>query len=424
MAARRQAGRMAPDAGRVQPRRRPGPGRAAHRDDAVTPVIGAILVLAITVVGIAAVMVWGAPTIERIQGRNSLLQVANQLEDLRDAQRDLSIPDHSRFPSVDLPGGTLALEPGTRYMLTIDQDTGTTSCSGGSCALCDFHVTNWADTSAKTQVSVSSSGCRTPTTSCSPVAAGSACLEVFSVSGSSTAQQTVTWASPVATVAGADFSTGDWLFRLSDGNTLTPTVYAQAWLLTSDRIDWSQSGASGTRQAILDGGAVYTQESGSLFLQKSPVIEDTALGTGYYGIWLRTMSAGSYSSFVGQGTYQVYFALMSNSVRADTTAAYRLRYDTAQVPCAGTNCQANTAAGWCNSMVARDQLYLVGSTSQYTSDSVMGCSTPDSAGERSVCFARTAALPAPTNACAVSGFTPAAFQMRFIHARIYTGLAV
>ncbi|MHB8634168.1 MAG: hypothetical protein ACYDBQ_09420 [Thermoplasmatota archaeon] len=384
------------------------PGRAWASDTvAITPALGTILVLAITVVGIAGILAWGAPTIDRIQGSNALAQVAGQFEDLRNDERDLSVPDHSRFPTIDLPGGIVSVIPGTRFLVTSDHDSSNLNC--------DFHVTNWSDSTSKAQVTIAAPNCRTIDATC-PAAVNHACVEVFSVTGTTTVQQAVTGtgsacnASCTATVTGADTSQGDWLFRISNGNTLNPVVWAEAWLHSSDRLDWSMTTSTGKREAMLDGGSVYTMDQGSLFLDKAAVIEDTAFGAGYYGFWLRAITAGNnYTSISGQGTHQIYFSLMSNAVRVDATNATRLRYDF-------FSATGRVAQAWCNTLLARNGL---ASNNLYNNDANLSCTSGNANGERSVCYIKAASN---LNACTSAATTP--FQFRFMHARIFTGLSV
>src|SRR5688500_1999559 len=117
-----------------QPRLRQDNHRGSASEAAVTPVIGAILILVISVLGIAGVLFWGAPLIERIQVQNAQVSMVGEFEDLRDSSRELSVPDHSRFPTVVLGRGELALERGSRIMVTLSYDSA-----------CDFHVTGWAN---------------------------------------------------------------------------------------------------------------------------------------------------------------------------------------------------------------------------------------------------------------------------------------
>lgn len=384
------------------PRRRRGGvtagGRTGGRGFAsdtrgVTPALGTILILAITVAGIAGIMAWGAPTIDRMKGRNAIAAMVGEFEDLRDAERDLSVPDHSRFPTIAIPEGKIGLEKGTRIMLTVDRDASNPAC--------DFHITDFADTTSKSSVTVSTTGCRSVAASCPP-SAGSACLEIHSVTGSSTLLQVTTFAGGVASVTGADFTVGDWLFRLTDGDTLTPTIYAEAWLMSNDLLRWSSQSRSGSREVILDAGAVFSIEGGQTFQLREAVIGDSAFGTGYYGLWLRTLTASSYTEISGAGTHQVYLSLLGNSVRTDATSASRLRFDF----------HGSLAEAWCNAMLARDaNNRLVDAT--YTADAP--CENGGANGVRSVVFTKSSGTACGTGIC---------FQFRFIHARIYAGLTV
>src|SRR5687767_12502039 len=101
---------------RHAPFRAPGktPRRGPH-DEAVSPVIGTILILAITVIGIASLLLWGGPTLERVQSQNAAVAMQGEFEGLRDASQELSVPDHSRFPAISMPSGEVSLAPGTRF---------------------------------------------------------------------------------------------------------------------------------------------------------------------------------------------------------------------------------------------------------------------------------------------------------------------
>src|SRR5688572_28001382 len=147
--------------------------RAPDGESAVTPVVGAILILAITILGIAGVLYWGAPMIDRIQSRNSQVAVVGEFQDLRDASSILSVPDHSRFPTIVIPRGELSLEEGTRIMVTSNRDYDGTANDFPNC---DFRVTNanWDGSPTSTVSTATTTGCRTTGTS----------LKVYSVSGS------------------------------------------------------------------------------------------------------------------------------------------------------------------------------------------------------------------------------------------------
>lgn len=370
----------------------------------VSPVVGTVLVLAISVLGIAGILAWGAPTIDKIQTRNAQMAMEGEFEGLRDMSADLSVPDHSRFPTIAVPGGTLAMQAGTRFLVTADHDSSTTACGGGTCANCDFHVTDWSDSGTdKGKVTVSATGCRTPTATCTPLplAVTSACLEIFSVGGTTTVEQNVTYSAPTATVAGVDFSKGDWMFRLSDGVASTPTIYAEAWLHSTDQLAWTLQSGSGERKLFLEGGAVFSSAGGTYFLEKEATIGDSSFGTGYYGLWLRSLLATTYSSIDGPGSRQVFLSLLGNSVRVDSNAATKLRFDFA----------GPLAESWCNGMLARNDRLA---NAAYAETAGFTCAAGDAQGLRSVAYTCTDATDCPGGA----------FKFRFLHARIDTSLSI
>ncbi len=357
-------------------------------DEAVTPVVGTILILGITVLGMAGILYWGAPTIERIQAQNAQAAMVGEFEDLRSSSLALSVPDASRIPTVVLPSGTLELVPGTRIMVTVGHD--------GDYTACNLHVTGWSVTGTSS-VAVSTADCRPATT-----------LEVHQVTGGNTVRKTdAVFAGGVLTSASSDFSQGDWLFRLTNGNAVNPTVYAQSWLLSSDAFKWSVATSSGTLAAYLDAGAVFSEERGTLFLDKPPPIQEDAFGTNVYAFWVRSLlAAPGVSSISGAGSYQAFLALIGNHARVDTAEARLLRYDF----------QGDLAEGWCNALVLRNvrlgsDLYQDGgSYSQAATDPAYRCDQGDPAAVRSVAYRKDAA------------YTPFKFEM--LHARIRASLDV
>lgn len=365
---------------------------------AVSAVIGTILILAITVLGIAGVMAYGAPTIDRMQAQNAQSAIEGNFEGLRDSIMELSVPDHARTPSVQLASGTLGLQAGERIMVTANHD--------GSYTGCDFHVTGWTDSgAAKHQVAVSAAGpCRTPLVACIyPMAAGTACLEIHAVAGSTLTKQTVAFDGATATVVGADFSKGDWLFRLTDAN-ISPTVYTEAWLHTSDQIYWTRVSSTGRYDVYFDAGAVFSQRGGTYFLEKEAPIGDATYGTGYYGLWLRTLVVpnGNYVSTDDERAHTVALTLLGVAPRVDEDATYKLRIDVA----------GPLSESWCKSLLLRNIKFGTPASAAYANDASFPCTNSDAAAIRSV-----------TYSCLTCDGAAHPFTFRFLHARIATTLA-
>lgn len=372
----------------VQPQPRWG---GQQGDPAVTPVIGAVLILGITVLGIAGVMLWGAPLVERVQVQNAQSAIVGEFEELRDSSRELSVPDHSRFPTIVIPRGEVALQKGSRFMVTADRDYANPGC--------DFHVTAWADTASAGSATISSSGCRAGTN-----------VTIYSVSGSTLVQYTPTVSGNAYSISG-DFSTGDWLFRLNHASCAS-TICAEAWVHSTDRVVWTGEASSGIRTVSFDNGAIFSQSEGTTFLEREAAIGDSVFGSNYYGLWIRSLTAANYQSISGDGSHQVYLSLLGNYDRADATGTSRVRIDVS----------GPLAEAWCNALEHRNT--GLGNASYHSA--AAGCGEVTSDGVRSVCYAR---VDASLNACTESLSCPTAttgscFSFRLLHARIYTSLAL
>jgi hypothetical protein len=374
----------------AQPQRSRG---GKQGDPAVTPVIGAVLILGITILGIASVMIWGAPLVERVQVGNAQSAMVGEFEELRDSSRELSVPDHSRFPTIVIPRGEVSLQKGSRFMVTVDRDYGTPAC--------DLQVRNWADTSAKTSVSITPTNCRNGAT-----------VAIYSVSGSTLVNYTASVSGSTYTIGSADFSAGDWLFRLSHASC-AGTICAEAWIMSTDQVEWSVESASGGHKVHFDNGAIFSEDAGTTFLEREAAIGDSVFGSSYYGLWVRSLTAGSYTTISGAGSHQVYLSLLGNYDRTDATGASRVRIDVSGA----------LAQGWCNALVGRNHGL---SGASYKSE-VANCGpVVGSSDVRSVCYARVAST---SNACTASLSCPTAttgncFAFRLLHARIYTSLAL
>lgn len=372
------------------PRRRTLPGgrppsgppgrsrRLATDEHAVTPVVGSILVLAITVIGVAAILFWGAPTIADIQDRNAQMGVIGEFEEIRVSSLALSVPDASRTPTVVFQDGSVGLQPGTRFMVTANHDPSHTGC--------DLHVTGWHE--GGDTVSVGASGCRTPVDSCSSLSSSQACFEVHQVAGDNLVRRTPSGGPSSFTVSGAELSTGNWLFRLTDGAT-SPTVYAQAWLLESDMHVWQHSSARSERAVYHDGSAVFSRTDQTTFLELDPPIQEDAFGSGDYVLWLRTYSSQSQDEVSGRNSVSVYLGLVGTYNRIHTEDAYTLRYDF----------HGELSEAWCSALEQRTARLSDGS---YTADGACSDTVP------SVIYQ----MDDPTDS----------FPMEFLHAQIRTTL--
>lgn len=354
-----------------------------HDERGITPVVGTLLVLAITIIGMAAIMFWGAPTIERLRVSNTQSAMVGEFLDIRQSAAQLTIPDAARTPNINVPGGVLGFEPGTRFLIS----TMYNEASGIPSALispdpdptCDFHVTGWAD-STPTTVSVPGfPGCGL-TVAAGAVCGSQVCIRVYRVLGASVAEQTVTYSagsvSLVAPAPGIEFGNSEltWLFRITS-NAATPVTFGEAWLISSDLLYWKQHTASGEYESFFDSGAVFSGRGGALYIEERPLVQENMFGTGVFSFWLYAMDAFEVGEITATGTYQVFVGLLSLHPRVESL----------EVPFVRLDFHGRLAEAWCGGLVVRNNLLgFDGANEGYIEQPGFTCAAGDASGVRSL----------------------------------------
>jgi hypothetical protein len=165
-------------------------------------------------------------------------------------------------------------------------------------------------------------------------------------------------------------NTEDWVFTLNNNaGTDSPsasTVYAQAWLLRTQRLHWAQSSNGGGVEANLEFGAIFLRSGSQAYLDADPFITEspTSATTPPYLLRLPSLTPGSTGSLAGSGTHSVAFRLTSSDVLAQipTTsggqAVTRLRLDV----------QGTLADIWCSSLVLRNNFQTLPTGYSYAAD--------------------------------------------------------
>lgn len=304
---------------------------SAH-DDAITPVIGTVIVLAITVMGIGTALYLGTPVLVGLRERAALENVVGQFEEVRAAANDMYVPDESRYPTISIPAGELVLGAGSHVLVTVDHDTAAT---------CDLRVSDWTDWDQF--VTIRNLGACTEN-----VATCGSCLQVASVSGST--ETPLDWLRDPDTVTFTLLADGtstpvdlvedsDYVFRLT--NAAGTTTYAQAWLFHMDRLSWRTGGVA----AAYEGGGIFAQEGEGYFLASSPLVSEDPPG-GHYFLRMPTLQGSDYSALSGSGSHSVGLVLTSGHLRVDLVPATLLRLDF----------HGDLAEPWCNAFLLRDVL--------------------------------------------------------------------
>lgn len=374
--------------------------RLRSEDRAVTPVVGTILILLISVLGVGAIMAWGGPTVQKIQDRNALTAMVQEFEDIRTKSVGLTVAENAALPTIVLTNGDLSIQNGSRIMVTINVTDGTQGCN--------FHVYGWNDATPAT-ISYDAPGPSSSACGKDPDGAGNNYkdfdFEVWQVTGASVTRvvhnQNITAGTGItcgSNCSALDFSQGDWLFQITNVHGDSRTfVYAEAWLFTTEQIRWSLQTSQKDMAVMTEGGAIFSYLDGTYFLERFPRIQEDAFGNDDTVARLFSYKpSANLASASGHGQYSIALSLEGNHLRNSTTAAGQVRFDFA----------GELAEAWCNSLINRNADI---NENRYSEDPSFTCASGNIESIRSVTY-----RPPGT----------ATFPFEFIHAIIKSTLAV
>lgn len=300
------------------------PGVEDRLESGVSPLVGTVLVLGISVAGTAAALLLGAPALERLQEQAALDAMVAQFEAVREAQSAMSLAGDGRTLGTSLPSGVLRVEPGTRWLVTANQDP--------TYPLCDLRILDWADGDRDIHLDLASAGpCRSlvgnQAVDCllAELPAGeatSACLEVYRVDGDTEVPV------PIDSTTGTRIrleeglaADATYVLRLTD---LETSVYTQAWLLPTDRLHWS-----GGRVGLdLEGGALVAHGRSGDRTVAPPRIDEGVSTAGPLLVVFPGLRAEHGTQVQGGGTQTMGLRLEASYVRHQGTA-YLVRVDLA-----------------------------------------------------------------------------------------------
>lgn len=355
--------------------------RLAQDEDGVTPVVGTILVMAITVAGMAGILFWGAPAIQAIQDQGALAAMEGEFATLRESTLVLREIDSSRVPVIPVNEGTVGLEPGTRMVLHMA--TGDAASSS-----CIPNLTDGWFTGASDDLVLDGPGCG--------FVPGNTDVAVDEYVGGHPEEVAVTDDVQTDTITIAaddpstDFTDGDWRITVSKGGDVLVYVF----VIDTLRFQWDLLTQSSDMQLMLEGGALFRQESGRVFQLAGPPIQEDIFGTGDYLIRFPTYR-GSQFTFGAPVTLHAQVQLDANHLRVANDETRSLRYSFHD---------DDLSEAWCNAILLRNQAT---STGTYTEDPAHTCASGDANGIRSVEYVANG---------------NDLFPFEFIHSRIHAAL--
>lgn len=300
------------------PRREPRKDRQVRSlledDRGVSPVIGTILVLAISTVGIFAVMYWGVPAMTEVQDRTSFEAVLEQYRIVDSTVENVvrgGAPDKASTVQLSVPGGSLEWNEGTRFLVELYFDQ-------TADPLADFVLTGWADRDETVNVRNVGEDLE------------NASLVFTNWRGVQSDVRTI----DVGLWDGDDDGDGGVDFQFAVPSPLHEHVVSlriddegvklyEAWVLDIGQLKWEFGTSLNVLEMVAENAATLTNQSGTFWLHDRPLIhsepyaDDTEYHervTVYLAQLVRNPKLGS-PNVEGAGAYRVLFALEDNFLR-------------------------------------------------------------------------------------------------------------
>lgn len=288
--------------------------RMPRDDSGVSPVIGMILVLGISVVGIAATVYWGLPAIDEMKANVEVRTIEGQFTALDATVKELVAGTTQRTakrwqPSMSR-GEILMTNEAEAWVYAVDVQGFTSSLWYGSLADRDHGVViRNTGTSANVQV------------------------EAFRVTGSSQEQLTVSTSSGDSTAAvfpitiaqdaeapfylwsGTDempISTGIFHIKVWEG----ADVISEMWYVETGRTVYQSDAGLSLKSVVANNGAVLTGTNGNFVVVNTPSTPPPSSSGGTMRFFSRAVVLDGTGSFAGSDRFDVLLSLYSTSTLA------------------------------------------------------------------------------------------------------------
>ncbi len=313
-------------------------------DEAITPVIGSILILGISVLGISAIMVWGAPALQILQEQNAHAAMLGEFHDVRQNSLVLTITDSSRLPGINLNSGELSVERGTRMAITTVFDTVPVGCT--------WDIPDWDAGENADRITISlGAACAQ---AAKPVknagadncAGGDTCLRFYSVDG-----RLLTDLDPIGAAKlqpgqtkdytlASDIDVGSFLIRYESEDF--STLYAETWIIEQQALHWSDTGRTEPLVRV-EGGSLFSGRQGNIFIEQGPPVAEQAFGSDELALRLPIMEGPSTTRVGGQSI--ILFMRLDDNILRVNDEVRSVQYDF----------EGRFARAWCTALTLRGE---------------------------------------------------------------------
>lgn len=310
--------------------------RVAGLDVAVSPIVGAIMVLAISIVGIAGVLSWGLPAIEEMRASVALATAVRQLEAFDAEVEALAAGSAGKTTpkwQAALQGGALEVVGGSnRWSVTVNVGSGHNyTLYGLDDASANSFILHQHGTASVTKLNVSAW----------KVVGGEEVPLNVSASSGSTAQMDPNAVSLAAgeerelwvwNATGTAVKFDDVLLKIAvkeeSGGT---SVKARAWMLDVGEVLYTVETGVGEKAVVATNGILFAGTPAELYAVDSPLVPEprtfkSASGEETRSLFVRLVQLNGTGSFAGDQTVDVLLNLYGTFSLADEADVESVRF--------------------------------------------------------------------------------------------------
>ncbi len=303
-------------------------------DHAVSPVIGMILVLGISVVGISAVVYWGLPAIDEMKANVEFRSAESQFHELDATMKELVAGTTQRTAKRWQPSiarGEITIHENTQgwlyatetydpvrnnsfvYAQLTDGDNAFIIKNVGSAAITNVKVEGYIVNGATETLLQVSGG-----TAIAPAQMVGANLPTWAVNGE---YEFKTWT--VSSGTAQNINDAVFHFKIFESATLI----GEAWFMNAGHVQYKLDAGLGNKEVVQTNGAVLTGVSGIYTIENSPSIPPPVLTGGTYRFFGRAVVIDGTAGFAGADRFDALLSLYATKSLASYDCASTAKTD-------------------------------------------------------------------------------------------------
>ena len=299
------------------------------RDEGVSPVVGMILVLAISIIGISTILYWGLPAIDEMKANVEFRSIQSQFEELDATVKELvagTTEKTAKRWQPTLNRGQMHVKNNTEawlfsvelYDATTNYDFNWGSLSDGDSRFMFYSNNTTADVIVQAAIV-------TGTSSATEVNVTAPYGNAFPQQMNATTLGDEHWTEFRVSQSGADRRLENATFRFDV--YVGDTLKARAWYMSTGRVEFSLDAGLGNKAVVANNGAVFTGVNGAYTMVNTPPIPPPSNTSGIHRTFARMIGMGGDASFGGTDTFDMLISLYATATLASYDCAQSDRSD-------------------------------------------------------------------------------------------------